>query len=531
VLVFDHNELHLKRQAVVRRLGHLRVEPLKARLVSIALLAVGGCAVGPDYIPPPAPVPPAYKEVKGWKIAEPRDTFERGAWWSVYNDDVLDGLMRQIEVTNQNLAAADAAFRQAAAIVQQARAALFPVIALDYSAVRSHTGAAAATAGSSGPIIGLARTRTTVTLETTGSWDLDVWGSIRRTIESDVANAQASAADLANARLSAQTQLATAYFNMRAADSLQHILDESVANFKRTQKITENQYTQGTVARSDVVVAQTQVKTTEALAINVGIQRAQFEHAIAVLTGFPPADLSIKPKRLATKVPAVPASIPSLLLERRPDIAAAERRIQTQSALIGVAVAAYFPDVSISGFFGWVGSRAFPISVANEVWSIGGALTETLIDGGLRRAQVVAAEAAYYQAVATYRQTVLTAIQQVEDQLAAQRILAKQAKPQDEAVTLSRKAVEIALNEYKAGTTSFTTVVTAQSTQLTNEQAALTVLQNRYLASVNLISALGGGWDAASGIPDYKTLRHWRSCISIRDTIVGDIPPEMPPCL
>lgn len=511
---------------------HSRIGALKAGLVAIAMMTAGGCAVGPDYIPPPAPVPPAFKELKGWKIAEPLDTFDRGAWWSVYHDDVLDGLMRQVEVSNQNLAAADAAFRQAAAIVQQARAQLFPVFGLDYNAVRSHTGPAAAAAGSGSPgqAIGLAQTRTTVTLETTGSWDLDVWGKIRRTIESDVANAQASEADLANARLSAQTQLATAYFNMRAADSLQRILNESVANFKRTQKITENQYNQGTVARSDVVVAQTQVKTTEALEINVAIQRAQFEHAIAVLIGLPPAELTIKPKPLGTKVPTIPGTLPSLLLERRPDIAAAERRIQAQSALIGVTVAAYFPDISVSGFIGWVGNRAFPISVANEVWSIGGALSETLFDGGLRRAQVIAQEATYYQSVATYRQTVLTAFQQVEDQLVAQRVLAKQATAQNEAVTLSRKAVEIALNEYKAGTTSFTTVVTAQSTQLTNEQAALTVLQNRYLATVNLISALGGGWDT-SDIPDYEMLRHWRGCISIRDTIVGNIPPEMPPCL
>jgi NodT family efflux transporter outer membrane factor (OMF) lipoprotein len=489
------------------------------------MLAVpaGGCAFGPDYFPPPAPVPAAYKEIKGWKIAEARDVADRGAWWSVFHDDILDGLERQVEISNQNLAAAEAAFRQSVALVQQGRAALFPVIGVDYSAIRSHEGAAVTGSG-------IADTKTTVTLETTGTWDLDVWGRIRRTIESDAANAQASAADLANARLSAQAQLAAAYFNLRAADSLQRILDTSVANFKRTQEITENQYAQGTVARSDVVTAQTQVRTTEAQAINVGIQRAQFEHAIAVLIGVPPAALAIKHKPLATRVPSIPPSVPSLLLERRPDIAAAERRIQAQSALIGVAVAAYFPDVSISGFFGWVGTRAFPISVANEVWSVGGALAETVFDGGLRRAQVVAAEAAYYQSVANYRQTVLTAFQQVEDQLAAQRILAKQARVQDDAVKLSRQAVEITLNEYKAGTVSFTTVVTAQATQLSNEQAALAVRQSRFLAGASLITALGGGWDWAE-LPGYEELRHWRSCVSIRGAIRGDVGPEMPACL
>jgi NodT family efflux transporter outer membrane factor (OMF) lipoprotein len=328
----------------------------------------------------------------------------------------------------------------------------------------------------------------------------------------------------------AQNQLAVAYFNLRAADSLLSLLNRTISEYKRTLTITENQYAQGTVARSDVITAQTQVKTTEAQAINVGVQRAQFEHAIAVLMGRPPAEVSIKRAELGTRIPIVPPGIPSALLERRPDIASAERHVAAQSALIGVAVAAYFPDITLSGFYGWIGPQLFPVAVANEVWQIAGTVTETVVDGGLRRAMVAGAEATYYQAVATYRETVLTAFQQVEDQLSNLRILAEQQRVQDEAVRLSRQAVDITLNEYRAGTVSFTTVVQAQAILLGNEEAALTVRQNRYLASVNLIQALGGGWDV-SELPSIEELRHRRSCVDVGGAIRGNISPELPACL
>jgi NodT family efflux transporter outer membrane factor (OMF) lipoprotein len=484
---------------------------------------LSACVLGPDYHLPEAPLPASYKELKGWKVATPRDHLSRGAWWSIYHDPTLDGLEQQIDVFNQTIAAAEASFRQAAAIVQQARAALFPIGNLVYNPTRTYEGPGATGTGRSSSL-------TRVTLDTTASWNLDVWGKVRRMVESNVDLAQASAADLANARLLAQAQLAVAYFNLRAADSLRVLLDRTIADYKRTETITDNQYQQGTVARSDVITAQTQVKTIEAQAINVEAQRAQFEHAIAVLIGRPPAELAIKKAELATKVPVVPPGIPSVLLERRPDIAAAERAVAMQNALIGVAVTAYFPDISLSGQYGWLGPQLFPVTVANEMWQIAGTATETVIDGGLRRAQLAGAEAAFYQQVATYRQTVLTALQQVEDQLSNSRILAQQQRVQDEAVALSRRAVEIALNEYRAGTVSFTTVVTAQATLLTNEQAALTVRQNRYLASVNLIQALGGGWDT-SDLPSYEALRHRRSCVDVGGAIRGPISPEMPSCL
>jgi NodT family efflux transporter outer membrane factor (OMF) lipoprotein len=492
-------------------------------LVAMLVAPLGACTLGPDYQPPGAPVPPAYKEVKGWKIAKPRDHLDRGAWWSIYHDPTLDALERQIDVSNQTLAAAEAAYRQAVALVQQARAALFPTIDLLYNPTRSHTSSVVSDTGT-----GFTRTR--VTLETTVSWDIDVWGKVRRMIESNIDLAQASAADLANARLLAQNQLAVAYFNLRAADSLRSLLERTIADYQRAQTITENKYQQGTVARSDVITAQTQVKTVEAQLINVGVQRAQFEHAIAVLIGKPPAEVAIKRAELKRRVPMVPPGVPASLLERRPDVAGAERRIAAQSALIGVAVTAYFPDITLSGFAGWVGPQLIPINVANEVWQIAGTATETIVDGGLRRAQLAGAEATYYQAVATYRQTLLTAFQQVEDQLSNLRILGQQQRVQDEAVSLARQAVEITLNEYRAGTADFTTVVTAQATLLTNEQASLTVRQNRFLASVNLIQALGGGWDV-SELPGYEELRHHRSCVDVRGAIRGNISPELPACL
>jgi NodT family efflux transporter outer membrane factor (OMF) lipoprotein len=499
----------------------LRLQSWFAVLPVCAVLTA--CTFGPDYQNPGAPVSPAYKEVKGWKIATPRDDIDRGEWWSIYHDATLTALERQVDVSNQTLAAAEATYHVAVAMIQQARAALFPTVSEVYNPTYTHMGPGATGAGRS-----LSVNRTS--LETAATWDVDVWGRVRRLVESDIGLAQASAADVAGARLLAQNQLAVAYFNLRAADSLRSLFDRTTVEFKRTQTITENQYQQGTVARSDVIQAETQVKTVEAQAINVEVQRAQFEHAIAVLMGKPPAEVTIRKAELGMRVPVVPPGVPSVLLERRPDIAAAARRVASQIALIGVAVAAYFPDITLSGFYGWVGPQLWPVAAANEAWQVAGTATEVLIDGGLRRAQVAGAEASYYEAVAIYRQTVLTGFQQVEDQLSNLRILGQQQRVQDEAVSLSRQAVDITLNEYRAGTVSFTTVVQAQATLLTNEQAALAVRQNRYLASVNLIQALGGGWSVMD-LPGYEELRHWRTCVDVHGALRGTISPELPGCL
>ncbi|HEX7966809.1 MAG TPA: efflux transporter outer membrane subunit, partial [Stellaceae bacterium] len=442
------------------------------------------CAVGPDYQRPPAPVPAQYKE-EGWKVGEPQDA-DRGPWWSIYNDPVLDGLERQVDISNQNLRASEAAFRQARAIVAQARAGYYPTVGLSASAQRSGSGTGGRIVGTSTGTTGVARTgggsgnATLYDLTASATWTLDVWGRIRRLVEADIASAQASAADLAAARLSAQAQLATAYFGLRAADEQKRILDSTVVAYTQSLQIARNQHNAGVAGLADVISAQTQLETTQAQAIAVGVQRAQFEHAIAVLTGKPPAELGIEPAQMATQVPVIPAGMPSTLLERRPDIAAAERLMASANAQIGVATAAYYPDLTLSASYGY-SSFMFDnlLSAANRFWAVGPQLAETLFDGGLRGAQVEQTRAAYDQNVALYRQTVLTGFQQVEDQLAALRILAQQAEVQALAVRDANEAVRLTLNQYKAGTVPYTSVITAQAIALGNEETAVTILQGR----------------------------------------------------
>jgi NodT family efflux transporter outer membrane factor (OMF) lipoprotein len=482
----------------------LKRRPNAWGVFSATCLALGlaACTVGPDYLRPQAPEPVAYKELKGWKRAAPIDDRDRGPWWLVFEDQKLDSFEPQVEISNQTVAAAAAAYRQSLAVIKEAQAGLFPTVTVNYNVTGSHAGASVA--GGAG---GMSTTSAVSTLAANSSWDLDLWGKIRRTVESDIAGAQVSAADVANAKLSTQALLATAYYNLRAADALQALLDRTIAIFKRTLEITQNQYKAGTVSKADVATAMAQLLNTEAQAINVGIMRAQFEHAIAALMGRPPAELTIKPSPLGSRLPNIPGSVPSTLLERRPDIAAAERLMQQENALVGAAIALYYPDVSLSGLFGFTGTGALALSLANEVWKVGGAAVQTAFDAGLRDAQVEAAMAAYQQSVASYRQTVLTAFQQVEDQLAAVRILARQQKVADEAVKAAQEEFDILLNQYRAGTVAFTAVVVAQATLLNNEESALTVRQNRFLAAVALIEALGGGWDEGL-LPSSAALEH-----------------------
>jgi NodT family efflux transporter outer membrane factor (OMF) lipoprotein len=471
------------------------VEPAIKLWPLLAALPLCGCLVGPTYNKPAAPIAVAYKELAGWKPAAPADTIDRGAWWSVYHDPLLDKLESEIDISNQTLAASYAAWRQSQALVREAQSQLYPSLGATASSTRSASGGGG---GSSSRFGSGGSTLTSASLEAAASWTLDVWGSIRRTVESDVAGAQASEADVANARLSAQGAVASDYFDLRASDALYKLLADTAAEYQRSLQITQNQYDAGIAARSDVITAQVQVETTQAEMINVGVARAQYEHAIAVLTGHPPADLTIAAGDLMQDVPVVPASVPSSLLERRPDIAAAERAMQQQNALIGVAIANYYPDISLSALYGYSGSPVGSlIALGNRVWSIGASATESIFNGGLTSAEVAAARATYDEAVATYRQTVLTAFQQVEDALSTLRILQLQSAAEDRAVADARRAVAIAINEYQAGTQAYTTVVTAQNTALANQQAALTVQQNRLLASVALIEALGGGWQAA----------------------------------
>lgn len=460
-----------------------------------SLLALAACSVGPTYEAPSAAVPMQYKEqkspVKGWKVATPRDAAPKGAWWSVFRDPVLNRLVAQVEVSNQSLKQAEAAYRQATAIIREAQAGLFPTLNGGYDASRARNNSR--TAGAS--------YATSVSVEASAGWDLDLWGRIRRSVESNAAGAQASEADLANATLAAQAQLATAYFNLRATDSLHSVLTRTAAEYQRTVDITQNQYNAGTAARSDVITATTQLKNTQAQAVATQIQRAQYEHAIAVLIGRPPAELSIGRAQLGGSPPAVPATLPSSLLERRPDIAAAERRMQQQNAQIGVATAALYPDISLSAVFGFNGRRPLPVSAASEIWSIAASASQSILGGGLRTATIDAARAGYDESVAAYRQTVLSAFQQVEDQLSTLNVLAQQGRIQGEALSAARQAVQINLNEYRAGTIPFTTVVAAQATLLGAEEAALAIRQNRFVATVALIQALGGGFQAQALVP------------------------------
>lgn len=459
--------------------------------------STSGCLVGPDYARPSVETPLGFKEggtredsvawvqkKKGWRPAQPNDGAVRGDWWRVFRDPTLDRLMRLVDVDNQNLRATVANYSQARALVAQSRAALFPTV------IGAPTITRARSSGSE---------RTSYQLQGQATWEPDLFGRIRRQLESDVASAQASAADIGLVRLGIQAELATTYLQLRYQDTLKKVLQENVEGYKRSLGIAENQYNAGVAARSDVITAQTQLQTTEAAVIATDVQRAVYEHALATLIGRPPSELNIPIGRLAERPPSVPVGVPSELLERRPDVAQAERLVQAQSEQIGVAVAAFFPTVTLSASGGFAGlTRDGIFSATNTVWSVAAAGSEVLFDGGARSAAVQSARAGYDAAVATYRQTVLTAFGEVENDLSGVRILARQQAKQDEAVVSARKAVEITLNEYRAGTQNYTTVVTAQALQVNNQVAALQVKLSRFTTAVDLIRAIGGGWDARS---------------------------------
>ena len=472
----------------------------RAPLGAALLALTAGCAVGPNYHRPAAPTPERFKEAEGWKPAEPREAASGSDWWSVYGDATLDELEKQIDVSNQTLRAAEANWRQAVALVSQTRAGLLPTVGVSASATRSGGPGGRATAGTTGTT-GTTTSHPLNQFELAGnaSWEFDIWGKIRRQLEGAKASAQASEADLAAARLSAQATLASDYIELRIADEQRHLLEETVDAFKRSLQITENQYHVGVVAKADVITAQTQLGGAQSQLIAVGVTRATLEHAIAVLIGKAPADFALAPATLGAAVPVLPAGIPSALLERRPDVAAAERQMAAANAQVGVAIAGYFPNLTLSGTYGFASEVVSGLVRApNNFWSLGAAASDTLIDFGARGAQVRGARAAYDATVAGYRQTVLVAFQQVEDDLATLRILEQQHDVQDETVKSANLAVQLALNQYRAGTVAYTSVVTAQTVALGDAQTLLGIRQSRLVASVQLIQALGGGWDAAT---------------------------------
>jgi NodT family efflux transporter outer membrane factor (OMF) lipoprotein len=474
------------------------VTKLFARGLSVTLGATlaTACAVGPDYHRPQFDTAANYKEAGEWKPSEPNDVLSRGPWWKIFNDSVLDGLEAQIDISNQNVKAAEAAFEQSRALVAQARAGFWPSIAASLGVQRQ--GSPIVLTNAAGPTTIGTRTQTTYNAGVTASWDLDVWGRIRRTSESQFAAAQSSAAALAAARLSAQAELATDYFELRAQDQLQKLLDDTVEAETLSLHITESRYKFGVAARADVVSAQTQLLGSQAQQVNAKIQRAILEHAVAVLIGKQPAEFSLNASVMRSDVPTVPAGVPSTLLERRPDVAEAERKMASANAQIGVAKAGYFPDLTLTGSDQYSTlSLSNLIRNSNRVWAVGPALAQTLFNGGLVHAQVWQARATYDGTVDSYRQTVLTSFQQVEDEIVTLRVLEQQGVIEDETVKAAREAEALTLNQYKAGTVPYSSVITAQTTRFSAEETALQVLSSRLQASVALIEALGGGWDAS----------------------------------
>lgn len=448
---------------------------------AICIAVLTGCSVGPNYSKPDVETPPAYKEAGAWVEAKPADAAPKGKWWEVFQDPTLNGLLEQVSVSNQTLKAAEARYTQARATVQAARAGLFPIIGANAGATRSRAGQA--DAGS----------RYNVGL--TASWEIDLWGRVRRLIEASRAGEEASAADLESVRLSLQAELATNYFQLRVTDAQRVLLQDTVTAFQRSFEVTQNRYNAGVAGKVDVVQAESQLKSTEAQAIDLNAIRAQLEHAIAVLIGKAPASFTLEAVDMKVHLPDIPPGLPSTLLERRPDIAGAERRMAAANARVGVAQAAYFPDLSLSGSGGFASNALGSlISAPNRVWSLGAGLGMTLLDFGARSADVAIARAQYDEAVANYRETVLAGFQEVEDNLAAVRVLTEGSVVQQDAARLARESVVLTVNQYKAGTVSYLNVVQVQATQLNEERSTVQLLGRRLAATVALIRALGGTW-------------------------------------
>ena len=490
-----------------------------AASVSVLLMTLTSCAVGPDYKRPEMDAQATqatFKEALDWKVASPNDAIARSKWWEAFGDTQLNALVEQVDINNQNLKIAEAKYRQAQALSSSARSSFFPTISANASETRSRaasgnssrtastTGSNTNTGAASGNTSAIS---TSHNLSANFSWELDVWGRIRRQVEASNASSQASAADLESARLSAQSDLASNYFQLRINDAQKQLLNDTVDAYAKSLELTKNRYNVGVAGKVDVAQAETQLKSAQAQAIDFGVQRAQLEHAIALLIGKAPGNFSLPESKWNVAVPAIPLALPSSLLERRPDIAGAERRAASANAQIGVAKAAYYPTLSLTGNGGYSSlSLANWISAPNRFWSLGPSLAETIFDFGKRGAVTDQAVAAYDQSVATYRQTVLQAFQEVEDNLAALRILQTEATVQEEAVKAARESVALTLNQYKAGTVSYLNVVSVQTALLSNERTAMTLTGRRLTASVGLIKALGGGWHTGDGVAVTKPL-------------------------
>jgi NodT family efflux transporter outer membrane factor (OMF) lipoprotein len=464
-------------------------------LFAVAVIQFSGCTVGPNYHRPAVQAPPAYKEVGNWKPAQPNDQNLGGTWWTMFQDPQLDSLELQLNVSNQNLKAAEAQFRQARAVLRYSRADYYPTVTAGPSATRTRISSNRPPLSSTFDGV----TYNDFVLPFDFSYQADVWGRVRRTVESNREQAQASAADLATVNLSMHADLALDYFQARSLDAEEQLLNSTVKEYEQALQLTQSQFRGGIASEVEVKQATTQLQTVRAEAIDVGVLRAQYEHAVAILLGKPPAEFSLAPLPLTAPPPSIPVSVPSELLERRPDIAAAERRVAAANAQIGVAKSAYYPLISLGGSGGFESSSITTLLTGpSGLWSVGGSAVMTVFDVGRRRSVTDQALAAYDYQVAAYRQNVLTGFQQVEDNLAAVRILENEAKVQDEAVVAARGSLALSIKRYKGGVTSYLEVITAQNAALTDEVTAVNILGRRMANTVLLIQALGGGWDRSS---------------------------------
>jgi len=469
-------------------------------LVAVGLV-IAGCTVGPNYHRPDAPTAPAFKESAvvpppdlpggGWKQVTPNDSAMRLNWWEIYQDPELDKLEQQVAVSNQTLKASYEQYMQARAAIQYYRSQYYPTVQVGPSATRDRQ-------STNRPLYvpGSKSTYNDLFLQGQVAWEPDLWGNIRRAVEAQRGTAQATAADLANVDLSLRSELAMDYFELRGLDTQQRLLDNTVQQYEQYLALTKSRFTGGVATDSDVALAQTQLDQTRAQAIDVGVARAQYEHAIATLTGTPASSFGLPPAPLDLPLPQVPVGVPSQLLERRPDVAAAERRANAANAQIGIAIAAYYPTINITGTGGFESRSASTlVQGPSSLWSLGGSAVELLFDAGRRHALTEEAKDTYEQNVANYRQTVLQAFQEVEDGLSGLRILNGESVAQRRAVDSATRSLDISTNRYKGGVTTYLEVITAQTTQLANERTAADIITREFAASVQLIKALGGGWD------------------------------------
>jgi NodT family efflux transporter outer membrane factor (OMF) lipoprotein len=479
----------------------------KLAIPIVALIFLDGCVVGPKYSKPSVDTPPAYKELTpadfkdtdGWKVAQPKDDALHGKWWEIFNDPQLNALEEKVDISNQNIAASMASFFAARALAKQARAQYFPTVTTSPSITNSRQPTAVSPSSTSS-----VKATTDYSLPFDATWQPDLWGRVRNTVRSNVYAAQASAADLENVRLTVHAEVAVDYYELRGQDALKQLFDDTVVAYQKSLELTRALYETGIDSDEAVAQAETELESTQAQDTNLGIARAQYEHAIAALVGQPASSFSIPVQPLKASPPAIPFGVPSQLLERRPDIAGAERLMAQANAQIGIARAAYFPTLTLSGAAGLQSTSITDwFTWPSRFWSVGPALAETIFDAGLRRATVEQFRASYDQTVANYRETVLTAFQGVEDNLSSLRILSKQIQQQDTAVKSAERNLTIATDRYKLGIDPYLNVITAQTTLLTNEQTAVNLRMQQMTASVQLIEALGGGWDI-SHLPSPK---------------------------